>query len=144
MRQRICVVNGAYGCCVRGFAHVWAELETLARTRTAVVLTVLNNAVLAYQRDAEDVKFGAHSSAVLFAPVDHTAIAEGCGVRGVRIESASDYLPALTEALSVDASTVIDVIVDADAYPPITMFDGLDDIRRARTQPKPTNPTGEG
>ena len=118
-----------------GFAHVWAELETIARTRTSIVLTVLNNSVLAYQRDAEDVKFGSHTGAVYFAPVDHAAIAEACGVRGVRIENASDYLPALTEALADDRATVIDVIVDAEAYPPITMFDGLDDIRRARAEP---------
>jgi acetolactate synthase-1/2/3 large subunit len=123
----LCVVGDG------GFAHVWAELETLARTATPVVLTVLNNAVLGYQRDAEDVKFGAHSSAVNFAPVDHAAIAEACGVRGVRIVTASDYLPALSEALASGDATVIDVIVDDQAYPPITLFDGLDDIRRART-----------
>ncbi len=118
-----------------GFAHVWAELETLARTQTPIVLTVLNNSVLAYQRDAEDVKFGSHSSAVYFSPVDHAAIARACGCRGVRVETASDYLPALTEALSLDHATVIDVIIDAEAYPPITFFDGLDDIRRARSEP---------
>ncbi len=124
----LCVVGDG------GFAHVWAELETLARTRTPIVLTVLNNGVLAYQRDAEDVKFADHTSAVYFAPVDHAEIARACGCRGVRVETASDYLPALTEALSFDGATVIDVIVDAEAYPPITMFDGLDDIRRARSE----------
>ncbi len=124
----LCVVGDG------GFAHVWAELETLARTRTPIVLTVLNNGVLAYQRDAEDVKFADHTSAVYFAPVDHAEIARACGCRGVRIETASDYLPALTEALSFDGATVIAVIVDAEAYPPITMFDGLDDIRRARSE----------
>ena len=118
-----------------GFAHVWSELETLARTETAIVLTVLNNGVLAYQRDAEDVKFGSHTGAVYFAPVDHAEIARACGCRGVRVETASDYLPALTEALSADVATVIDVIVDAEAYPPITFFDGLDDIRRSRSEP---------
>ncbi len=124
----VCVVGDG------GFAHVWSELETLARTRTSIVLTVLNNGVLGYQRDAEDVKFGAHSGAVTFAPVDHAEIARACGVRGIRVETASDYLPALTEALSADVATVIDVIVDAEAYPPITMFDRLDDIRRARRE----------
>ena len=117
-----------------GFAHVWAELETLARTQTPVVLTVLNNGVLAYQRDAEDVKFGGHSSAVYFAPVDHAVIALACGCRGVRVETAADYLPALTEALSFDGTTVIDVAVDPQAYPPITFFDGLDVIRQARLE----------
>jgi acetolactate synthase-1/2/3 large subunit len=117
-----------------GFAHVWAELETLARTDTPIVLTVLNNSVLAYQRDAEDVKFGSHSSAVFFAPVDHAGIARACGCHGVTIEDASDYLPALKEALPRDRTTVIDVLIDDQAYPPITFFDGLDDIRRARSE----------
>jgi acetolactate synthase-1/2/3 large subunit len=134
----LCVVGDG------GFAHVWAELETLARTRTAIVLTVLNNGVLAYQRDAEDVKFGAHSGAVYFAPVDHAEIARACGCRGVRIETASDYLAALTEALTRDETTVIDVIVDPEAYPPITFFDGLDDIRRARSERRPHQPNQRG
>ena len=116
-----------------GFAHVWAELETARRTGTPIVITVLNNAVLAYQKDAEDVKFGRHTSAVYFEPVNHAAIARACGCRGVRIESAADYLPALKEALAVDETTVIDVLVDPNAYPPITLFDGLDDIRAARS-----------
>jgi acetolactate synthase-1/2/3 large subunit len=106
-----------------GFAHVWAELETARRMKAKIVLTVLNNGVLAYQKDAEDVKFGRHSSAVGFAPVDHAAIARACGCRGVRVERAADYLPALREALAADETTVIDVITDPDAYPPITMFD---------------------
>ncbi len=37
-----------------GFAHVWSELETAARRKTPIVLTVLNNSCLGYQKDAED------------------------------------------------------------------------------------------
>ena len=62
-----------------GFAHVWSELETAARRETPVVLTVLNNSCLGYQKDAEDVKFGRHSSACYFTPVDHAAIARASG-----------------------------------------------------------------
>ncbi|MEE2760734.1 MAG: acetolactate synthase catalytic subunit [Pseudomonadota bacterium] len=116
-----------------GFAHAWSELETARRTGTSIVITVLNNTVLAYQKDAEDVKFGRHTSAVYFEPVNHAAIARACGCRGVRIESATDYLPALKEALATDETTVIDVLIDPDAYPPITLFDGLDNIRAARS-----------
>jgi acetolactate synthase-1/2/3 large subunit len=116
-----------------GFAHVWSELETARRMNTKIVLTVLNNGVLAYQKDAEDVKFGRHSSAVRFAPVDHAQIARACGCRGVRVEKASDYLPALREALAADVTTVIDVITDPEAYPPITLFDEkLERVRTAR------------
>ena len=116
-----------------GVAHVWAELETARRTGTPIVITVLNNAVLAYQKDAEDVKFGRHTSAVYFESVNHAAIARACGCRGVRVESTVDYLPALKEALAAGETTVIDVLVDPDAYPPITLFDGLDDIRAVRS-----------
>ena len=58
-----------------GFAHVWSELETVRRHGLKVVMTVLNNQILAYQKHAEDVLFGAHSSAIDFTAVDHAAIA---------------------------------------------------------------------
>lgn len=118
-----------------GFGHVWSELETARRMKAKIVLTVLNNGVLGYQKDAEDVKFGRHTGAVWFTPVDHAAIARACGCRGARVERASDYLPALREALAADATTVIDVITDPEAYPPITFFEGtLDRVRAARGQ----------
>ncbi|MDH5620863.1 MAG: acetolactate synthase catalytic subunit [Gammaproteobacteria bacterium] len=115
-----------------GFAHVWSELETAARRKTPIVITVLNNSCLGYQKDAEDVKFGRHSTACYFTPVDHAAIARATGCRGVRIEQPGDYLPALREALASNVTTVLDVITDPAAYPPVTFFDGLDDIRAAR------------
>jgi acetolactate synthase-1/2/3 large subunit len=123
----LCVVGDG------GFGHVWSELETAHRMKTPIVLTVLNNGVLGYQKDAEDVKFGRHTSACIFSPVDHAQIARACGCRGVRIETPSDYLPALREALSANETTVLDVVIDSEAYPPITLFDDkLDSVRAAR------------
>jgi acetolactate synthase-1/2/3 large subunit len=127
-QQVLCMVGDG------GFAHVWSELETASRRKTPVVLTVLNNSCLGYQKDAEDVKFGRHSTACYFTPVDHAAIARASGCRGVRVEKASDYLPALREALACNETTVLDVITDPAAYPPVTFFDGLDDIREAKAQ----------
>lgn len=107
-----------------GFAHVWSELETARRHDLKVIVTVLNNGHLGYQKHAEDVQYGAHTTAVDFTPVDHAAIARACGVNGIRVEDPSAYADALTEARKADAATVIDVITDPDAYPPITMFEG--------------------
>ena len=107
-----------------GFAHVWSELETARRHAIPVTVTVLNNQILGYQKHAEDVLFGDHTSAVDFQPVDHAAIARACGVRGRRVEDAGDYAAALAEAATAPDTTVIDVIVDPDAYPPITSFEG--------------------
>lgn len=123
--------------CVTGdgaFGHVWSELETSRRTQTPVVVTVLNNGVLGYQKDAEDVKFGRHTSACVFSPVDHAQIARACGCRGVSIKNPGDYLPAVREALASNETTVIDVDTDPQAYPPITLFD--DKLEALRAQRK--------
>jgi acetolactate synthase-1/2/3 large subunit len=107
-----------------GFAHVWSELETARRHDLAITVTVLNNQTLGYQKHAEEVLFGAHTTAVDFRPVDHAAIAEACGLQGVRVEDPADYAGALAMAACADRTTVIDVIVDPQAFPPITAFEG--------------------
>jgi acetolactate synthase-1/2/3 large subunit len=124
--------------CITGdgaFGHVWSELETAKRTGLAVVVTVLDNGVLAYQQHAEDVKYGRHTGACAFSPVDHAAIARACGCRGVSVRHPREYLPALREAIASGETTLIDVDTDPEAYPPITVFDGkLDAIRAQRRQ----------
>lgn len=105
-----------------GFAHVWSELETARRMGLHVVVTVLNNQVLGYEKHAEKVIFGDHSEACDFTPVDHAAIAKATGCGGVRIDKAEAFLPALKAALSASHTTVLDVITDERAYPPITSF----------------------
>lgn len=107
-----------------GFAHVWAELETARRMGTPIAITILNNQILGYQKHAETATHGAYTDAVAFAPVDHAAIARACGCAGVRVEDPADYGPALEAALAADVPTVIDVVTDPEAYPPVTMFDG--------------------
>lgn len=105
-----------------GFAHVWSELETARRMGLNVVVAVLNNSILGYEKHAEKVIFNEYSDACDFTPVDHAAIARGAGCEGVRIDKAQDFLPALKAAFAADATTVLDVITDERAYPPITMF----------------------
>jgi len=105
-----------------GFAHVWSELETARRMGLNVVVAVLNNSILGYEKHAEKVIFNEYSDACDFTPVDHAAIARGAGCEGVRIEKAQDFLPALKAAFAANTTTVLDLITDERAYPPITMF----------------------
>jgi acetolactate synthase-1/2/3 large subunit len=106
-----------------GFAHAWAELETAVRMKTKVILVVLNNGILGYQKHAENIKFGAFTDACHFVPVDHAAIARAVGAKGIRVDEASQLGSALDEALKSDTVTVIDVVTDPNAFPPVTWYE---------------------
>ncbi len=107
-----------------GFAHSWAELETLRRLKLPITVLVLNNGILGYQKHAEDVIFGAHTDAVDFTAVDHAAIARACGVAGVRVERGEDVGAALDVAFASGGPALIDVITDPEAKPPISFYAG--------------------
>jgi acetolactate synthase-1/2/3 large subunit len=107
-----------------GFAHVWSELETAKRMGIKVTVLVLNNQILGYQWHAEDVLYGDHTDACQLGPVDHAAIARACGCDGIRVEKPEDLKPALDRAIQSQVTTVIDVMIDPKAYPPITLYEG--------------------
>jgi acetolactate synthase-1/2/3 large subunit len=115
-RQVICVSGDG------GFAHCWAELETVVRHKLPILTIVLNNQILGYQKHGETVSFDAYTDAVDFAPVDHAAIARACGCDALRIEDPAEFAPKVEEALRARKPFLFDVIIDPDAHPPITMF----------------------
>ncbi|MBX3541062.1 MAG: acetolactate synthase catalytic subunit, partial [Chelatococcus sp.] len=82
--------------------------------------------ILGYQKHAELSLFGNFTDVVDFEAVDHAAIARACGCSGIRVEKPVDFLPALKEALARNDVTVIDVVTDERAHPPITVFEGKD------------------
>lgn len=115
--QRVFCVTGD-----GGFGHCWAELEMLARHRLPITIVVLNNQILGYQKHGETVAFNAYTDACEFSPVDHAAIARACGCNGVRIEDVREFRPQLEAALASDRATLLDVMIDPNAHPPITAF----------------------
>jgi len=108
-----------------GFGHVWAELETAHRHGIQVGVAVMNNGVLGYQRHAEDALLGRHSNVCDFTPVNHAAIAQACGLKGIRIERPEDIAAAIREAMAADTSVLLDVVTDPDAMPPVGVFSRL-------------------
>ena len=70
------------------------------------------------------VKFGAYTSAINLGETDHASIAHAVGCKGVRVASIVSLKAEMKRALSDSGVTVLDVVTDPDAFPPITMFDG--------------------
>lgn len=105
-----------------GFGHVWSELETAKRMGIKVILMVINNGILGFQKHAENVKYGAHTSAVDFANVNHAKIAEGAGCLGVTVADPSRIAEAFEQAERADTTVLLDFICDENAFPPITFF----------------------
>ena len=106
-----------------GFGHVWSELETAVREQLPVVVVLLDNGILGFQKHGELVQFGEHTTAVDFAPVDHTAVARACRAEAARIESPAELGPALAKALDSGRTWLLEVRCDPDARPPITAWD---------------------
>ncbi|WP_234058019.1 acetolactate synthase catalytic subunit [Microbacterium sp. NFH-22A-Y] len=115
-----------------GFGHVWGELETSIRERLPITLIVLNNSILGFQKHSELFQFGRHTSAIDFAPVDHSAIATAVGARSYRIEDPADIAEALEDSLDSEVLTLIEIVTDPNAHPPI----------RAWEQPKTASMAG--
>ncbi|MER8887792.1 acetolactate synthase catalytic subunit [Mesorhizobium sp. M0816] len=110
-----------------GFAHSWAELETLVRSGIALTIIVLNNGILGFQKHAETVKFKGYTSACHFSVVDHTKIAEACACPAVRVTRADELGAALDRGLTGSGPLLIDMITDPAAFPPISLFENLED-----------------
>ncbi|MPM17702.1 Glyoxylate carboligase [bioreactor metagenome] len=124
MGVRVAQAQGHVFCVVGdgGFGHVWSEMETCKRMGIKVIVMLINNGILGYQKHAENVKFGAHTSAVHFVGVDHAAIARACGINGLRVTSPDEIASALTGAMSAEDATLIEIMCTENAFPPITFY----------------------
>ncbi|MER8848678.1 acetolactate synthase catalytic subunit [Mesorhizobium australicum] len=110
-----------------GFAHSWAELETLVRSNIALTVIVLNNGILGFQKHAETVKFKGYTTACHFSAVDHTKVAEACGCPALRVARIEELGVALDRGLAGRGPLLIDMITDPGAFPPISLFEKLED-----------------
>ncbi|WP_416427749.1 acetolactate synthase catalytic subunit (plasmid) [Pseudomonas sp. App30] len=107
-----------------GFGHCWSELETARRMNIPVVLIVLNNSILGYELHAEHVHYGVHTDACRFASVDHAAIARATGCWAETVDSPEHLAGAIQRALAAGVPAVLDVMIDPNAFPPLSLFGG--------------------
>ncbi|MFB7160371.1 acetolactate synthase catalytic subunit [Lysinibacillus sp. NPDC056232] len=108
-----------------GFGHVWSELETCKRLGIQIVVAVINNGILGYQKYAESAMFGRYTNICDFSFVDHTKVAEACGIPGIRVEKIEEIAPAIEKAFSSNESVIIDLMSDDHNIPPVGVMDSL-------------------
>ena len=109
-----------------GFAHSWAELETLVRMQIPITIIVLNNGILGFQREAETVKFGKYTTACHFAEVDHVKIAQACGCEAVRVSHTRELEAQMKKVRGRNVPLLIEVVTDPEAHPAISLFAQMD------------------
>src|SRR5262245_5048247 len=106
------------------FGFVFQELETAARYGIGLVVVVLNNSTFAYQKHAEQLHYGRSFETELL-DVDYAALARVLRCEGVSVSDPDQLAPALAAATASGRPTVVNVVIDPEAFPPITAFDQL-------------------
>ncbi|NES66757.1 MAG: acetolactate synthase large subunit, partial [Okeania sp. SIO2D1] len=94
-----------------GFMMNCQELETALRVGTAFVTLIFNDGGYGLIEWKQENHFG-KSSFIKFGNPDFVKFAESFGLKGYRVESATDLIPTLKEALAQDVPAVIDCPVD--------------------------------
>jgi len=99
-----------------GFLMSVHELETAKRERTATVNLVFRDGGLGSIRWKQMAKFGRMTGTGFDNP-DFVRLAEAFGIRGLRVEHASELSSVLSEALQEASPTVVDIPVDYSDNP---------------------------
>lgn len=106
-----------------GLMYHLSELETAARWKVPLIVVVNNNHSLNQEINPYTVAYGGtlhgrHHELWHFLDVDYTKVAESLGVKGIRVEKASQFEPAMAQAIATDGPVLIDVVTDIDAVAP--------------------------
>lgn len=94
-----------------GFMMNCQELETALRVGTPFVTLIFNDGGYGLIEWKQQNQFGS-SSYVHFGNPDFVKLAESMGLKGYRVESTTDFIPILKDALAQDVPAVIDCRVD--------------------------------
>jgi pyruvate dehydrogenase (quinone) len=93
------------------------ELATLAQHSLPVKVVVMRNEVLGLIKWEQMAFLGNPQYGVELSPIDFVKVAEGCGLRGVRIDEPSRCGEQLREALGLDGPVLIEAVVDPHDMP---------------------------
>jgi len=108
-----------------GIGYHLADIETAVRLRLPVIIVIFNNGGLIFEYHEQ--KYRHHGRVIHeandFSNADYSTVARGLGAEGQRVRTRAEFERAFKIALESHQPTVIDVIVDREAFPPVTNFE---------------------
>ncbi|MCG8709694.1 ubiquinone-dependent pyruvate dehydrogenase [Brenneria sp. 4F2] len=107
-----------------GFSMLMGDFLSIAQLKLPVKIVVFNNSVLGFV--AMEMKAGGYlTDGTELANPNFAAIANACGIKGIRVEKASELNAALEEAFAFDGPVLLDVITATEelAMPPQIKLD---------------------
>ena len=108
-----------------GIGYHLADIETAVRHRIPVIVVVLNNNGLVFEYHEQKYR---HDGNVVpeandLTEVDYSAAAQALGAQASRVNTREEFEVAFKRALDHEGPTVLDVVVDREAFPPVTNFE---------------------
>jgi len=111
-------------CAILGdgdFMMTLQDMETMVREKIGVKIFVINDNSYRVLWLTQQVVLGGASYGTEHGNPDMMALAGAFGIQGLRIKSASDVGRVLGQALSTDASVLIEVLIDRQDMAPTNM-----------------------
>jgi len=102
-----------------GFSMLMGDFLSVAQLKLPIKIVVFNNSVLGFV--AMEMKAGGYlTDGTELENPNFAAIANACGVKGIRVEKASEVDAALEQAFAHDGPVLVDVVTATDelAMPP--------------------------
>lgn len=110
-----------------GAGYHLADIETAVRHKQPVVIIVMNNSALAFEYHEQKYRWNGNvvAEANDFGRVDFAAAGIALGARGARAANREEFAAAMALAMKAIDPFVIDVVIDKEAFPPVTNFDAV-------------------
>ena len=101
------------------------ELATAARYKANVIFLVFNNSMLGTIRMHQEKHYPGNVSGTDLTNPDFIALAKSFGMQAWRVEKTEDFALTLTAAMSVNAPSLIEILVDPEAISPTATLSSL-------------------
>jgi acetolactate synthase-1/2/3 large subunit len=110
-----------------GAGYQLADIETAVRYKLPVVIIVMNNSALAFEYHEQKYRWNGNvvAEANDFGRIDFAMAGIALGARGSRVTNREEFTTALGMAMKASDPFTIDVVIDKEAFPPVTNFDAV-------------------